>query len=323
MAIGTYGDVTFEVSTDRVRTFDGFTRSGKARWAVHELAQEKPVLQYVGPEAEEIKFSMNFSASLGLTPRTEVEKLRAIRDKGEPQTLTIGGQGMGKWALESLDESHTRHDNRGNLLSASVNVSLKEYRERTDEPAYRQGLSGVTSLSDQAVNFGETVGEASKGVTTVPAEAVSEVTSTAEETGGGWRGKLSTAATNLRDGASTVSQGLNTLSLTSAAVAELASKSPAEAVATVLDRASNVSSGVASQALKQTLGTEMAEAGEKYLGRAKDVIDTARYARLAWLEGVSPTSALDDVSTVRRAATVTGKISKAAGKAADVARLNV
>lgn len=320
--LGTLGDVTFEVSEERVRSWRDFQRSGKARWAAHELVQDKPVLQHVGPDLEEIKFSVRFDVAQGLNPAAEIDKLRKIRDVAEPQTLTIGGHPLGKFALESLDESHNYHDNRGNILGAVVNLSLKEYHERGEEPKYRQGLSGVTSLADDAQELPWKVADAKNGVTTVPKLAVDQVAAQAGDAGGGFRSKLAKAAAGLQKASALTQQGLKMLDMNPASIADLAGKNPAEAVSTVMNKASSLPLGDARQALGKALGPEMASAGEKYLGRAKELADTARYANLDWLPGVKPESALGDVS-VSRAASLAGKLTSATSKAADLARINI
>ncbi len=64
--IGTFGDVTFEVSSDKVRTFSDMKRSGSSRLASHDLIGRKPLLEFGGPGLETLTFNMALSAFLGL-----------------------------------------------------------------------------------------------------------------------------------------------------------------------------------------------------------------------------------------------------------------
>lgn len=320
--LGTFGDVTFEVSEERVRSWRDFQRSGKARWASHELVQDKPVLQHVGPDLEEIKFSVRFDVAQGLNPAAEIDKLRKMRDAAEPQTLTIGGHPLGKFALESLDESHNWFDNRGGLLGASVSLSLKEYHERGEEPKYRQGLSGVNSLADDARELPWQVADGEAGITDVPEEMADQVAADPGDAGGGFRAKLAKAAAGLQKASALTQQGLQMLDMNPASLADLAGKNPAEAVSSVVNKASSLPLGDARQAMGKALGPDMAASGEKYLGRAVELADTARYANLDWLPGVKPESALGDVS-VSRAASLAGKLTNATSRAADLARINI
>ncbi len=127
--IGTLGDVVFETSSEKIRTFDGMKRSGSARWATHDIMAHKPVLEFLGSGMEQISFSMRFDVSLGINPAAELETLRGLRDAGEASQLILNGKPIGehKWVIESLSENWERIDNLGRLLVATVDITLKEY----------------------------------------------------------------------------------------------------------------------------------------------------------------------------------------------------
>jgi phage protein U len=134
LPIGTFGDIVFEVSTEKVRTFDDLRRRGSARWATHEVIGKKPVKEFIGPGLESIRFSMQFSAALGVNPLDEINRLRELRDNGEPQELIIGGAPVGGnlWVVEEISEDWDKLDNRGNLLFAEIDVELQEYPRDSD-----------------------------------------------------------------------------------------------------------------------------------------------------------------------------------------------
>ena len=131
--IGTFGEVTFEVSADRVRTFDGLKRSGSARLASHDLIGRKPLLEFGGPGLETLSLNMTLSAFLGLDPVEEVKELRQMRDEGTaaPFTLNVAPQGTGLWVLESLSEDWKYIDNNGVPQQIDCALTLKEYVENT------------------------------------------------------------------------------------------------------------------------------------------------------------------------------------------------
>lgn len=121
--------MVFEVSSNRVRTFDDFSRSGSGRWAVHEIVGQKPKAEFLGPGQEELSFSMYLSAHLGVNPEVEMQKLRAMRDTGKTAALIVGGKPITQnfFSLESLRESHKVFSGKGKLITAEVEVVLKEY----------------------------------------------------------------------------------------------------------------------------------------------------------------------------------------------------
>ena len=125
--IGSFGKIVFEVSTTRVRTFDGFARKGSAAFAEHGVLDGKPRLQHTGSVLDQISFTMRLDIGLGTNPAEEIEKLRMIKDRGNEQKLIIGGKVLGDFVMISLDETWTRLDGKGRLITAHVNIELKEF----------------------------------------------------------------------------------------------------------------------------------------------------------------------------------------------------
>lgn len=127
--IGSLGNVIFEVSGEQLRTFDDFSRDGNSRFAKHDVLGIKPVKQFIGPDLDKIKFKIHLSAALGVNPVLEIETLREYMQNGESLTLIIGGKpvGSGKYTIESINESWTVVDNKGNIISIDADLELEEY----------------------------------------------------------------------------------------------------------------------------------------------------------------------------------------------------
>lgn len=129
MPIGSLGDIVFEVSSRKVRTFKDFKRKTKARYASHEIIGQKPILEFVGPDGEEITFIMQFSLSLGINPQEETDKLREICEEGTAMYFVLCNTviGANQWIVESVGESVDTIDNNGRVVVTQVEVTLKEY----------------------------------------------------------------------------------------------------------------------------------------------------------------------------------------------------
>lgn len=127
--VGSYGSIVFEVSNQKVRTFDGFTRGGSGRWSEHEITGRKPLSEFTGPGLEEISFSIRLDIFHGVSPAEELRKLREMRDKGQASILIIGGEPVTQnlWFLETIKEQHKTHTGDGKLLTAIAELTLKEY----------------------------------------------------------------------------------------------------------------------------------------------------------------------------------------------------
>jgi phage protein U len=127
--IGSFGDIVFEVSNKKTLTPKDFDRNGSARWNDHEIIGHKPKSEFSGPGLEEVSFTLILKAELGINPTKQLEKLRKMRDTGKVAPFIIGGKPISQnyWSIQQLSESYKTIDNEGNILSAEVNVSLKEY----------------------------------------------------------------------------------------------------------------------------------------------------------------------------------------------------
>lgn len=127
--IGSYGDIVFEVSKKKTQTFNEFEREGSTRWNDHEIINLKPISEFNGPNLDEISITITLKAELGINPVKQIEKLRAMKDKGKAAPFIIGGKTISKnnWVIDRMTESHKVIDNKGNTLTAEVTLSLREY----------------------------------------------------------------------------------------------------------------------------------------------------------------------------------------------------
>lgn len=129
--IGQLGDIEFEVSSDKVLTFDGFSRAGTARYAYHTRQGHKELSEFLGPSLQEISMTISLSVTGKVDPNKEIKRLRELMALGEAVLFILNGevQGDGYWCITNLSESHKTIDSQGRTLAADVQVSLKEYLE--------------------------------------------------------------------------------------------------------------------------------------------------------------------------------------------------
>lgn len=133
--IGAFGDLVFEVSIEKVLTYDDYKRESKSRYAKHDLINQTSVLEWLGTELEEISFKMTFTVSLNVNPAEETEKVRQMCLDGVADYLVLGNTIIGDnlWIIESVSEAAVAWDNSGNILVSTVDVKMKEYVERLIE----------------------------------------------------------------------------------------------------------------------------------------------------------------------------------------------
>lgn len=130
--IGVLGDIVFSVSRDAINTFDNLKWDSSVKYATHERHLQEELLEFLGPAAETITFDMYFSVFLGVDPMKEITKLLNAERKGKVMRLVIGTKAYGKnkWVITGTGKALERFDNKGRLLVAKVNVSLKAYAGR-------------------------------------------------------------------------------------------------------------------------------------------------------------------------------------------------
>lgn len=130
--LGAFGDLSFAVSENTVRTFSDMTWDVSANYATHDRHLQEDLLEFLGPEPDSISFSMIFSVFTGTNPFNEIKKLRQMVRDGKAERLVIGGKVYGgyKWVIEKMSIAAKRFDGYGNMWFAQVDVTLKEYPKR-------------------------------------------------------------------------------------------------------------------------------------------------------------------------------------------------
>ena len=127
--IGSFGTVTFRVSASIVETVRNMVRSQSAQYAVHQRHGTTALTEFVGVNPETLTFDIDLSVYLGVSPKTEIEKLRGYLQKGIAVPLVLGGQIIGayRWTVQSIKVTEKSRDRSGELELATVSVSLQEY----------------------------------------------------------------------------------------------------------------------------------------------------------------------------------------------------
>lgn len=130
MAIGNFGRlITFETSDRRILSPQKFKREVSGRWAAHSRIGKKPLRQFLGPDTDKVTFTIQLDARHGVRPRRTINAIEKHIRNGTPETLVIGGKKVGssKMTINSVSETWDEIWNRGELVRASVDISVEEY----------------------------------------------------------------------------------------------------------------------------------------------------------------------------------------------------
>ncbi|SNS16220.1 Phage P2 GpU [Humidesulfovibrio mexicanus] len=124
---GSFGPVSFEVSTERVKTWSDLSREHKGRYAAHEVLGAMPRLEFLAPEITPTTFAVRLDAGLGASPAADLDTLADLCRTGRVERLVLGGRNLGPHVLESVKETWRRLGPGGFLLVAEAELTLKEY----------------------------------------------------------------------------------------------------------------------------------------------------------------------------------------------------
>lgn len=131
MDIGSFGQTVFEVSRERLRSFEGFGKESSARLNSVDIIGGEPLTEFVGPGSKTVSFTLRLSRQLGADPEGDLKTLEDMQDAGTAATLVLGGKPYGgpgaQWIIESLSATY-RHWSRGGLpLWIDVVVTIRKY----------------------------------------------------------------------------------------------------------------------------------------------------------------------------------------------------
>ena len=130
MAIGHIGKtVVFENSDRKILNFTKMQRTVKGRWASHSRIGKKPKKQFLGPDADQLTFSITLNAEHGVRPRKTIENIEKLIRTGKPQTVVIGSKKVGsnKYAITEISESWETILNKGEVVKITCDITLEEY----------------------------------------------------------------------------------------------------------------------------------------------------------------------------------------------------
>ena len=131
-SLGLFGEtIKFEVSSDKILTFEQMKVTQAGRWATHPIILEAPKSEFLGPDLKECSMEVTLSAEHGVKPRTTIDKIEKAVRNGTVDIIAIGGKIFGgnghKWYIESVSETWDEVWNKGELVKATVKLNFKEY----------------------------------------------------------------------------------------------------------------------------------------------------------------------------------------------------
>ena len=133
--IGAFADLVFEVSGEKVLTFDEFKHDVKSRYARHELINQPPVLEWLGSDTQKITLTVTLTTALNVNPADEIETVKQLCLDGVADWLIIGNEVVGAtmWVITDASTKATAWDGEGNIIVASMDLTFESYVAEVNE----------------------------------------------------------------------------------------------------------------------------------------------------------------------------------------------
>ena len=125
--LGSYGKITFKVTEEEIKIFDNFNITRKARYISHERINNKPLLQFMGLDADSISFNMQLVQGLTGDVSDDLKSLQDMFKKAEVHPLFLGQKKLGSFVIESISEAYSMMDIFVNLVIVNISLRLKEF----------------------------------------------------------------------------------------------------------------------------------------------------------------------------------------------------
>ena len=129
-SIGSWGNLVFEVSGVKVKTFNELTQESSARWTEHNPINTVPISEFLGPGLDEVELKIIFAVMLGVNPQESYESMRANVRAGKNFPLILQGKplSMNFWYCPKISAASTVFaPGTGTVMRMEFTANFKEY----------------------------------------------------------------------------------------------------------------------------------------------------------------------------------------------------
>ena len=129
------GPLTFRLIT----YFNGLDENNSYNFVQHERIENKPTLQFLGENLQELNLKMSFHSSFCL-PELELKLLKELAKKGKPLKFIKGnGDYIGVFVIQSIGTITEQTSKIGSLTSIQVDIKLLEFAGEVKEEKQTSG----------------------------------------------------------------------------------------------------------------------------------------------------------------------------------------
>jgi hypothetical protein len=128
MALGGFGGKLFEVSSNKIYTFDDYNKSFTLNVESQEVDGDKPSSYIKGKGLQDASITIKLRQSSSVDVQTEVEDWGKMCEEGTPYMLFLGDNpvSVNKFLVKKVDVSDTNYFG-GTLIKATLKLEFEEY----------------------------------------------------------------------------------------------------------------------------------------------------------------------------------------------------
>lgn len=153
MAIAVFRNKSFQVSRNKINTFNDLTWSGDLNTETQEKLNGKPSTYIKGVNLDSMSFSIQLKRILGMNVRKEIDDWEDIKLNADPGIFMLGTKPLGdnKWLLKSTSVSNTIITNKGELMEAVLQLEFEEYVRPGSSSATKKATKAKSKAKGSAV----------------------------------------------------------------------------------------------------------------------------------------------------------------------------
>lgn len=129
MSLGSFSSKGFEVSQNKIYTFDEYTRDISLNVEDQEVDGSKPSTYIKGTNLEPVSLTIKLRQSNSIDVETEINDWKSICEDGIPYMLFIGDKTVSnnKYLLTGVSLSDNNYIATGKLIKTTMKLTFKEY----------------------------------------------------------------------------------------------------------------------------------------------------------------------------------------------------
>lgn len=157
MSLGSFSSKVFEVSQNKIYTFDEFTRDISINVEDQEVDGSKPSTYIKGTNLEPVSFTIKLRQSNSIDVETEINDWKSICEEGIPYMLFIGDKTVSnnKFLLTGVSLSDNDYIATGKIMRSTMKLTFKEYvragvkKEEGTSSTQKKAITKKSSSSEE------------------------------------------------------------------------------------------------------------------------------------------------------------------------------